>query len=416
MVSDQELGLWKPVRPLRVAAAGLTLTLFAGCSMFGGRPAAAPPPPPAAAAAPVVESGPQTAVDAAILRGETAAERPAPAMDAPPAASGPVLNPNAPKSYTVKRGDTLWGISAMFLRDPWLWPEIWHVNPTVRNPHLIYPGDVLALAYGADGRPQIDLIRGPGNATRVEPMVRSTSLDGPIATIPYEAIAAFLGRPGVVSNEELRTAPQVAALRNRHLVAGAGHEVYIRGLQDKAGGRYNVIQLGEPLEDPETGKVLGYLGNYAGAARVDATEKLSKGVLTESARETKAGDLLFADDLNAVNLDLTPHAGPADLDGQIMAVVDGVMLIGQYQVVAINRGTRHGVEPGHVLAIDERGEVVRDRTCRRGWTKPCINPTLRLPDERTGTLLVFKTFDRLSYGLIVSVTTPVRVADHVRAP
>jgi LysM repeat protein len=391
----------------------LALCGAGGCSLFqGGKPVSAQEPSPARSAA-VADSGPQTSVDAAIARGGAGTtSRETSAGDAR-AAGGPALNPTAPRSYTVQRGDTLWGIASMYLRDPWLWPEIWQINPDVRNPHLIYPGDVLALAYGADGRPVLRVER--GSAARVEPLVRSTPMEGPIATIPYTAIAAFLGRPSVLSREDVRKAPQVLALRDSHMVGGNGHEIYVRGLGANAAGRYNIVRQGEELRDPDTGKVLGFMGLYTGAARIENVDKISKAVVMDSKRETQAGDLLFADDVQATS-DFVPHAPARDIDGSIIAVVDGVVLIGQYQVVAINRGTSHGLEPGHVLAVDDAGDMVRT-PCRRSWTDWCVGGNkVRLPDERAGTLLVFKTYERMSYGLIVSAVAPVRIADRVRNP
>jgi hypothetical protein len=414
MVSNQTLSREKRGFAVRGAALALTLTLcsVSGCALFqGAKPAAAPemaPPPPAA----VAESGPRSSVDAALARGDSgSAGASSASMDT--RGAGPALNPNAPKSYTVKRGDTLWGIASLYLRDPWLWPEIWQINPDIRNPHLIYPGDVLALAYGADGRPILRVER--GSAARVEPLVRSTAIDGPIASIPFEAIAAFLGRPSVMSKEEARNAPQVVALRDDHMVGGNGHEVYIRGLREGAAGRYNIVRQGEELKDPDNGKVLGYMGQYTGAARIERLDKISKAVVLDSTRETQAGDLLFADDAQAT-ADFVPHAPTRNVDGRIMAVVDGVLLIGQYQVVAINRGTSHGLEPGHVLAVDDAGDRVRT-PCRRTWTEWCANGNkVRLPDERAGTMLVFRTYERMSYGLIVGSTVPIRIADRVRNP
>lgn len=387
--------------------AGVSVLALAGCQT----PQAEGTPRAAVSVPATTVAGPQNAVEAALAR-EASGEAVSVPAQAP--AAGPALRPDAPLSYTVKRGDTLWDISAMFLRDPWLWPEIWHVNPSVANPHLIYPGDVLTLAYGADGRPQITLSR--GDALRVQPLVRTSPLDGPIGAIPYDAIAAFLGRPGVVSKEDLRTAPRVVALRDSHLIGSMGNDIYVKGLQQTGAGRYSVVRVGDELKDPENGKVLGYLGHFAATAEATDVADVSRAALVNSARETVAGDLLFAETVPTPGSDIVPHAGPADLDGQIIAVVDGVSMIGQYQVVAINRGSRHGLETGHVLAIDQKGEVVRDASCKRSSLSWCVGRNVKLPDERAGTLLVFKTYDAMSYGLIVSVTTPVRIADRVRAP
>ena len=395
-------------------AGALSLLALTGCQVLS-RKQSAPEVP--AAPAPVARPAPmaapsapeQTAVEAAIAR---AASEPQSATPAP--APMPALKPNAPLSYTVKSGDTLWDISNMFLRDPWLWPEIWHVNPTVQNPHLIYPGDVLTLATGANGEPQVTLAR--GNVVRVQPIIRSTPIEGPIATIPFDAIKAFLGRPSIVSKDDMKNAPRVAGLRDRHIVAGAGHEFYVKGMESREPGRYSVVRVGDELKDPETGKVLGYMGTYTAAARIDRISDLSKAQIIDSSRETTSGDLLFAEDAQTVSADLLPRSPPAGVNGEIIAVVDGVSMIGSYRVVAINRGSGHGVEAGHVLAIDAKGEVVPDGSCKQVRWSFCGNKTITLPSERVGTLLVFKTYEQLSYGLIVDATVPVRVTDRVRTP
>lgn len=332
-----------------------------------------------------------------------------------PAASGPALLPTAPKSYTVQVGDTLWDIASMYLRDPWLWPEIWYVNPQVDNPHLIYPGDVLTLAQGADGRPQVRIERGA--QARLQPRLRSSPIEGPIAAIPYQAIAAFLARPTVLDKGQLRKAPHVLALRGEHMIGGTGQDIYVRNLLADEKARFNVYRVGEQLRDPENGDVLGYQAVYTATATVTDAGAPAKAVLSDSARETLEGDRLIAGDTEVPH-NLLPRAPTRSVDGQIMAVVDGVELIGQYQVVVINRGKRHGVEPGHVLAVDQAGPVVRDRHSSRLGMQvgSAFAPRVRLPDERAGTLLVFKTFDRMSYGLIVGAENAIRVADRVRNP
>ncbi len=409
MVSNQAVRR-SPGRLMGLVGSLSVLALASGCQLLTPSESALPPPaPPPAPVAKAAAPAPElNAVEAAIAR---AAAEPQPVVAPAPVV---VVNPTAPKSYTVKSGDTLWDISAMFLRDPWLWPEIWHVNPAVQNPHLIYPGDVLTLAYAANGEPQVTLTR--GNVVRVQPLLRSAPLEGPIATIPFDAIKAFLGKPSIVSKDDLKNAPRVAGLRDRHLVAGAGHDLYVKGMQNLGPGRYTVVRVGEELKDPENGKVLGYMGTYTGAARVDQITDLSRATLIDSARESASGDLLFAEEAQTVSSDLQPRSPPAGVSGQIMAVVDGVALIGSYQVVAINRGSTHGLETGHVLAIDQVGEVVKDGSCKQSRWSFCGNKTIALPSERAGTLLVFKTYDQMSYGLVLDASVPLRVSDRVRTP
>jgi hypothetical protein len=178
----------------------------------------------------------------------------------------PVANPTAPMHYTVKKGDTLWGIASMYLKDPWLWPEVWIINPQVPNPHLIYPGDKLALAYGAGGRMEVRLEE--AGLTRLDPRLRSDPLQNAIPTIPYSAIAAFLSRPTLMSSDEVRHAPYVLAFRDMHQVAGNDIEVYIKNLQAAENSRFAVIHIATELRDPDDGKVLGYEGIYTGTALV----------------------------------------------------------------------------------------------------------------------------------------------------
>jgi hypothetical protein len=191
--------------------------------------------------------------------------------------------------------------------------------------------------------------------------------------------------------------------------------VYVKGLGSHGPGRYTIMRVGDELKDPETRKVLGYLGVYAGVAQVDEAADISKARVLSSARETAAGDVLLAEDISFVASDIVPHAPSSQIDGQIMAVIDGVSLIGQYRVVAVNRGTDHGVAVGNVLAIEREGETVRDGSCRRSGLSLCRG-SVKLPNERAGSLLVFKTYDRMSYALVLQTTEPVAVADRVQSP
>jgi hypothetical protein len=326
------------------------------------------------------------------------------------------VNPNAPDSYVVKRGDTLWGIAKVFLRDPWFWPEIWQVNPQVQNPHLIYPGDTLRLVY-IQGRPTILLQR--GDAARVAPRVRSEPLDSAVTAIPYATVAAFMSKPSVLAKEQIKDAPYVLATRDLHVVMADGDTLYARGFTGpvELGTHYNVVRVGDALRDPDDNRIVGYDGVFTGAGHITRGGDPATLIMTESARETEAGDKLFAGGVD-VPLDFIPSAPKVKTNGRIMAVSNGVTIIGQYEVVVINRGAADGLAPGNVLAVFQAGEVIHD-TANKGFLNGMSRlaaPKVRLPDERTGTFMVFKTFEHLSYGLIMEATNVIRVADRVENP
>jgi hypothetical protein len=327
---------------------------------------------------------------------------------------GPVLAANAPKTYTVQKGDTLWDISSTFLRDPWLWPEIWQVNPQVENPHLIYPGDTLTLAYGAGGTPELRLERGAAN--RLSPRVRSEPLEGAITAIPYDIVAAFMSKPTVLEKGEIKNLPYVVSSREQHLVAATGNTIYARGsLEGEAGSRYNVMHVGDPLIDPEDNNLVGYQGIYTGAARMVEQGDPSSLLLTDSARETLDGDLVIPGTFDTP-LDFIPHAPAAEVDGQVISIVNGLYMAGKYQVVVINRGSSHGLEPGHVLAIYHKGPRVKDPKARGVSMSGGIGGSVQLPDWKAGTFMVFKTFDRISYGLVMESEVPISTFDRVQRP
>jgi hypothetical protein len=378
--------------------------------MFGHGDDSSSPPPPVAAAPAQAAAAPEEELTATETATETAA---APAEASGEAPSSALLRPDAPKSYTVKRGDTLWGVSSMFLKDPWLWPEVWIINPQVQNPHLIYPGDTLALAYGANGQPQIRLTS--GGAARLNPRLRSSPLEGAIPTLPYSAIKAFLSKPTVLTKDQIKKAPSVLAFREKHIIGGSTNDIYVRDLNAPEGARFSVVHVGEALRDPDNGDLLGYEGIYTATASVTTTTNPSKAVLSDSARETLVGDKLLASDTETP-LNFILSSPPANTQGRIINVVDGTDLIGQYQIVVINRGARHGIVAGNVMAINQAGDVVTDRGDRGFGSKLGFGKKVRLPEERAGTLLVFRTFDRLSYGLVVGASSEIHVADYVRNP
>ena len=410
----------KEVFGTRIAAGLLVLSVtVAGCSWRHSREndTVAPPPPPMASEPAQTGPAPQdlTATEAAI---QASPSNQVTSSGPPPDSS--IVNPSAPKSYVVKRGDTLWGIASMFLRDPWLWPEVWYINPQVANPHLIYPGDTLALAYGADGRPIIRLEQ--GGAARLDPRLRSDPNTGAIPTIPYASIAAFLSRPSILTADQVKHSPYVLAFRSSHEVAGTGNEIYIKNLNAPERARFNVVHIGDPLRDPDDGKVVGYQGIYTGTALISKPGEVTKATLVDAARETLRGDKVMPPD-NDVPLNFVPTAPRSRVNGRIIAVVDGTITIGQYQVVAINRGTRDGIANGTVLAVDRAGEKIRDTysdgasfTRKRQGFNTSFAKRVKLPDERVGTMLVFKTFNRVAYALILGATDTIQLEDVVRNP
>ncbi|HEY5103378.1 MAG TPA: hypothetical protein VII70_11400, partial [Steroidobacteraceae bacterium] len=265
-----------------------------------------------------------------------------------------------------------------------------------------------------DGRPQLQLVS--GGPARLDPRLRSSPLDGAIPTIQYSAIAAFLSRPSVLSIDQVRHSPHVLIFREEHQTGGTGNEFYVRDLNAAPNARFTVMHVGEPLRDPDNGHMMGYQGIYTATAVITRPGNPAKGLLTDAARETLRGDLVLAA-ANDAPASLTLRAPKNEVHGRIMSVIDGVKLIGQYDVVLINRGTRDGVDAGDILAIDRIGDVIRDNGVSNDRGVGFGGGAhVRLPDERAGTLLLFKAFDHMSYGLVVAESSPVRVADIVRNP
>ncbi len=398
-----------PLPPRLIVAMALvaTVLLAAGCQtsepVAEARPVRAPAP---------AETARDPAEDMTATEAAIAGLNEAPTADQT-APTSQLLRPDAPMNYTVKRGDTLWDISAVFLKDPWFWPEIWQINPQVENPHLIYPGDVLSLAVGAGGDARVFISQYSG--ARLQPRLRSDSLDGPIDTIPFSAIAAFLSKPSVLSKDQALQAPYILAFRDEHMIGGSGHEIYVKELGGELNQRYAVMHVGDPIRDIDSREILGYQAYYVATAVVNRPGDISKAVLTEGAREALEGDRLISQE-GEVPLTFTPHAPTSNVDGQIIAVADSATQIGQYQVVVLNRGGNDGLTAGAVLAVDQLGAVVQDKYGGYPWKKKNFSKEVRLPSERAGTLIVFKVFDRISYGLVIGASNAMRVADRVYNP
>ncbi|MEG7525348.1 MAG: LysM peptidoglycan-binding domain-containing protein, partial [Chromatiales bacterium] len=239
------------------------------------------------------------------------------------------LNPAHPESYEVVKGDTLWDISARFLREPWLWPDVWYVNPQIANPHLIYPGDRIVLTY-KDGRPILSLQRGSQHL-KLSPRIRSTALDTAIPMIPIDAITPFLSRPYVMEKAEMELAPYVVHFLDDHIVGGAGTRFYVRSIESENPLRYEVIRPGKPYMDPETDELLGYEAAYIGAADLQRTGDPAKLELVSTTMESVIGDRLLPVTEGVPLNSFQPRAAEANLEGRIISVINGVSQIGQYQ-------------------------------------------------------------------------------------
>ncbi len=313
------------------------------------------------------------------------------------------LAADAPDEYVVQVGDTLWDIAATFLRDPWYWPEIWYVNPQVENPHLIYPGDVLALTY-VDGAPRVTNMQ--GSSYRLSPEARVTPLTEAITSVSYDSISSFLSRGVVIERGEVASLPYLLATKGDHLIAAAGNIVYVRGTSAQPGERFNVVHIGDKLVDPENNDFIGYQGIEIGEGTMRASGDPASMALTSSKQEAKAGDRLIPTSVE-IPLNFFPKAPSSNIDGQIISVVGGVTQIGQYMVVVMNRGSNHGLGVGDVLTAWQRGGVAKDRVA---------GGNVRLPDEMAGTIMVFKVYDRISYGLVMEASQAIHTQDYVRNP
>ena len=332
------------------------------------------------------------------------------------------LAPNAPDSHTVKTGDTLWDISKLFLKSPWRWPELWGMNlEQIRNPHLIYPGQVLVLDKSG-GRARLTIAQGdPANTVKLSPRVRSEALgNGGVPAVPMHLIAPFLNEGVVFSANELERAPRVVAAPEGRVMMGRGDKAYVLG--DLAGLRdWRVFRQAVPLRDPTTKEILGYEARFLGAAtytREGGSTATADGKSTLAVpatfelisikEEVGVGDRLAPVPARDFS-NYVPHAPAKPIAGQIISVYGEALIAGQNQVVAINRGAQDGVERGHVLALLRDGAQITDRTAQR--------PTqIKLPDERHGMLFVFRVFDRVSYGLVLQVEQPVTAGDRFTQP
>ena len=321
------------------------------------------------------------------------------------------LAPNAPEVYTVKTGDTLWDISKIFLTTPWRWPELWGMNKDqVRNPHLIYPGQALHLVRSGD---RAMLVAGgdPG-VDKLAPKVRDVGSSGrAIASIPYKAIEPFLSRPAVISPDELAKYPRIIATPEGRVWVGNGDIAYARGIGEAAVAKYNVFRPSQPLYDPddtERRNPIAWEAEYLGTASLKQAGEVSTMAIEESKLEIGVGDRLIPVATHPI-IAFVPRRSEKDVNGRVVSVYGGVNEAGTFNIITLNRGTRDGVEIGNVFALLENGKTVLDRTADK-------REFVKLPDERIGEVFVFRTFEGISYGLVMRVQKPVAIGDRFSPP
>ena len=333
------------------------------------------------------------------------------------------LASNAPDSHTVQSGDTLWDISALFLKSPWRWPELWGMNrDQVRNPHLVYPGQILVLVK-VDGRARLQFgqrVGGDSGTIKLSPQMRIAALDpNAIPTIPLNLIQPFLTDAVVFETDVLATAPRIVAAQEGHVLLGRGDTAYARG--DFGGANdFRIFRNSRVLRDPATKEILGYEAPYVGTAdliRPGEERKTADGkteivpatlYIRDVKQEVGVGDRLAPAPQRSLER-YVPHAPDQPLAGQIAAIYGDALNAGQNQIVALNRGKRDGVERGHVFALWRDGEAAMDKTLARA-------EPIKLPDERHGILFVFEVYERVSYALIITVKAPVKPGDRFTQP
>ncbi|HET8790035.1 MAG TPA: LysM domain-containing protein [Modicisalibacter sp.] len=316
------------------------------------------------------------------------------------------LRDDAPSRYTVAEGDTLWGIAGRFLSAPWQWPEVWRVNSQISNPHLIYPGDSIYLYYH-NGQPRLGLKRGQGDVVHLSPQVRRVPHREAIPPLPLDTVQNFLDANRIVEPGAIEAVPYVVAGDDRRIISGAGDRIYVRG-ELPPGERFGLYRSGQRYEDPKTGEFLGLELVTLGEARFVRQEgDIALLEIVSSRQEVRASDLVLPLESLPVTTAFSPRAPAGDLEGRILSVPGGVRFIGRLDVVALNLGRRDGLEPGHVLAVEQLGEQVVD---------PLTDELLRLPGEDAGLLMVFRVYDRVSYALVMHATRSLTVDDRVHAP
>jgi len=333
------------------------------------------------------------------------------------------LAENAPDTYTVKRGDTLWHISGMFLKSPWRWPELWGMNlDQIHNPHLIYPGQLLVLEK-IDGMARLKIgntLGGAGDTVKLSPSIRSESSESSaISSIPMNLIGPFLTDAMIFDENELAKAPRIVAGEEGHLMLGRGNSAYVLG--DLGNTRsWQIFREPKPLVDPDTRQILGYEARYVGSAERKQDGEARPGaqtgglnvpstfIITGNREDAQVGDRLAPATVRDF-APFVPHPPANPVNGKIVSLYGDAMSAGSNHIVSLNRGARDGLERGTVLALWHEGAVTHDKSVQKG-------ALIKLPDERIGSVFVFRVFDRMAYGLVMDTTQPTMPGDRVTQP
>jgi hypothetical protein len=332
-----------------------------------------------------------------------------------------VYEPEYPERYIVQKGDTLWDISSQFLRDPWYWPEIWFKNPQIKNPHLIYPGDILTIIYiGGQKRVQIQkrgedgkiLSYGSGmQIIKLSPRVRSKPIDASIPSIPIVSIRHLLSRPIVIDKDVLDNSAYVISSIDNNLANSADDTIYVRKLGTPSGnGLYQLFRPNKPLKDPITDELLGYEALYVGETKLLRHGDPATFLVTRSVREILPYDRVIPLDNTDFAHDFSPKPPAFQVRGKIISLVDAISQLARYQTVSLNLGQRDGIETGNLLRIKHVGSVIQDLEEE--------NPDFRvkLPDEAVGIVMIVRTFEKMSYGLVMEADRPISIKDYVESP
>ena len=342
--------------------------------------------------------------------------------------------PNAPDQHTVMRGDTLWGISGKFLQNPWCWPQVWGMNKEeIRNPHLIYPGQIVYLDRAA-GRLRLGTPVGSGSSAatasqddrstqsyKLAPQLRTEGLgQEAVPAIPSNVIEPFLSQPLIVGESDLSDAPRIIATQEGRVMLGKNDKAYVRGAIN-SGTSFQVFRPGTPLKDPDTNAVIGYEAAYLGTIKLERAARTPDEAhvfnVVSVKQEMGVGDRLLPVPPTPM-LNYVPHPPEQDVKARIVSVYGGVSQAGQNQIVSINRGKKDGLDLGTVLELYRFGPIISDRTDKGSFWSfgPWGRKQVKLPDTQYGSLFVFRVFDSIAYGLVMQVTDTVQVGDIAKSP